>query len=163
MALPSYDCACCNIVVEESLAHLFIHCNFAQACWSKIGIAVGFDEPFVTLETLKIQLGVPFFMDINIIIAMSWCIWMQRNDLREYIRCKPTSPYKPCKLQSGPLDQHPKDMRGLGNFTINHLPLDWVITVLQIPPPTSALLPLDVDLMTQIEVCMICTEKLICT
>jgi len=37
------------------------------------------DDPFVTLESLKLQLEVSFFMDV--IIVMSWCIWMQRNDL----------------------------------------------------------------------------------
>ena len=40
---------------------------------------VGQDDAFTTLENLKIQLGVPFSMDI--IITMCWCIWMQRNDL----------------------------------------------------------------------------------
>lgn len=37
---------------------------------------------------------------------------------------KLTFPCKPCELQSGPSDQHPSGMGGLGNFTINCLPLD---------------------------------------
>jgi len=78
MVLPSYFCVCCNQSVEESLSHLFIHCNFAQLCWSTIGLVVGQDDAFSTLENLKLLLRVPFFMDI--IIIMSWCIWMQRND-----------------------------------------------------------------------------------
>jgi len=78
MALPSYSCVCCNQSIEESLEHLFIHCNFAQLCWASIGVMVGFDDAFTTLENLKLQLAVPFFMEI--IITMSWCIWMQRND-----------------------------------------------------------------------------------
>ena len=36
------------------------------------------DDPFVTLEQFKLQLGVPFFMEI--IVFMSWSIWMQQND-----------------------------------------------------------------------------------
>ena len=39
-----------------------------------------------------------------------------------------------------------------------------LITLLQIPPPTSLCpLLLDVDLMAQIEVFIVCTEKLVCT
>ena len=78
MALPSYSCVCCCHSEDETLTHLFIHCNFAQLCWASIGLMVGLDDPFTTFENLKLLLGVPFFMDI--IIIMSWCIWMQRND-----------------------------------------------------------------------------------
>jgi hypothetical protein len=61
------------------LAHLFIHCSFAQACWASIGLLVGADGPFDTLLDPKDQLGVPFFMEV--IITLSWCIRMQRNNL----------------------------------------------------------------------------------
>jgi len=37
-----------------------------------LGLIVGQNDPFATLDQLKIQLSVPFFMDI--IIVMSWCI-----------------------------------------------------------------------------------------
>jgi len=30
MQLPSYDCACCTLDVEETLSHLFLTCPFAQ-------------------------------------------------------------------------------------------------------------------------------------
>ena len=79
MAIPSYLCVCCNQSVEESLAHLFLHYCFAQGCWSTIGLTVGLDDPFTTLDNLRIQLGMPFFF-MDVIIIMSWCIWMQRND-----------------------------------------------------------------------------------
>ena len=79
MLLPDYNCVCCIASVEETLMHLFIQCPFAQACWNSIGVIVVQADPFVTLDQLKNQLGVPFFMEI--IIVMSWCIWMQRNDL----------------------------------------------------------------------------------
>jgi len=72
-------------------------------------------------------------------------------------------PCKPCKFQS----DHRINIQGvwkLVNFTINHLPLDWVITLLQIPPRTpSTPLFLDVDLVTQIWICTVCTEMLFCT
>jgi len=77
MNLPDYTCVTCPAYIEESLEHLFIHCPFAQSCWAAIGVQIGF-ELFATLERLKLHLGVPFFMEI--IILMSWCIWMQRND-----------------------------------------------------------------------------------
>ena len=38
-----------------------------------LGLIVGQNDPFATLDQLKIQLSVPFFMDI-IIIVMSGCI-----------------------------------------------------------------------------------------
>ena len=43
-----------------------------------LGLIVGHDGPFVTLEQLKYQLHVPFFIEVTVV--MSWCIWMQRND-----------------------------------------------------------------------------------
>ena len=60
----------------------------------------------------------------------------------KHIRCKPTSLCKPCKLQSRSPDQHPRGMWGLGNFIINHPLLDWLITLLQIPPSTPSAPPL---------------------
>jgi len=78
MYLPDYTCACCDHVVEESLEHLFIQCQFARACWNALGLFVGHGDTFDTLVQLKVQLGVPFFMDI--IIVMCWCIWMQRRN-----------------------------------------------------------------------------------
>jgi len=51
----------------------------------------------------------------------------------------------PCKLQSEPPDPHPRGKGELGNFTINHPPLNQVITLLHIPPPTPSAPPLDVD------------------
>ena len=50
------------------------------------------------------------------------------------------------------VNQHLRGIGGFSNFTINRPPLDWVITLLQIPLPPHAPLPLDVDPMAQIEV-----------
>ena len=74
MELPSYVCVCCSLSVEETLPHLFMHCSFAQSCWASIGLTIGMNGPFSSLENLRLQLGVPFFMEV--IILMNWCIWM---------------------------------------------------------------------------------------
>ena len=78
-------------------------------------------------------------------------------------RCKPISLCKLWKLQSELLDQHSRGMR------------DWIILqsgsalglnnhIFANPPShLSALLSLDVDLMAQIEVFIVCTEMLVCT
>ena len=79
MILPSYDCVCCLSNVEEDLAHLFITCTFAKECWASIGLMVYHYNPWTVFNSLKGQLNVTFFMET--IILMSWCIWMQRNDL----------------------------------------------------------------------------------
>ena len=52
-----------------------------------------------------------------------------------YLTVKLTFPCQLCKLYSGPPDQHPRGVGGLGNFIINRPPLDWVITLLQITLP----------------------------
>jgi len=63
---------------QESSTHLFIFCPFAQACWGLLDLSIDQEGHFATLEQFRTQLQVPFFMEI--IIIMSWCIWMQRND-----------------------------------------------------------------------------------
>ncbi|KAF8683915.1 hypothetical protein HU200_044861 [Digitaria exilis] len=59
--------------------HLFLECQFAQDCWNMLHIQVTDAEPLQTLRAFEEQLSVPFPM--YIIIIMSWCIWMARNDL----------------------------------------------------------------------------------
>ena len=78
MLLPDYSCVLCPMTGDESLQHLFIRCPFSIDYWTNIGLMVGDDAPFATLEHLKQQLVVPFFMEV--IILMSWSIWTQRND-----------------------------------------------------------------------------------
>ena len=81
---------------------------------------------------------------------------------RQRIRCKPISPCKLWKFQPESLDQHPR-VTG-----------DWVIlqsgpalrlgnrTFVNSRSHLSASLLLDVDLMAQIEVFIVYTEKLVC-
>nr|TKW01373.1 hypothetical protein SEVIR_8G175700v2 [Setaria viridis] len=79
MALPSYSCVLCQHDNEETLFHLLLQCPFAQECWINISLFANLtDEPYTILTSFKTQLQVPFFMEI--IVLMSWCIWMARND-----------------------------------------------------------------------------------
>jgi hypothetical protein len=59
-------------ISEETLEHLFLDCPFAH-------LVVQPGDPFHTLASFRNQLAVSFSM--NIIITMSWCIWMEQNDL----------------------------------------------------------------------------------
>ena len=80
MLLQDYNCVLCNANVEESLTHLFLDCPFAAQRWAMINIQISQQlDPFQNLQSFKDQLGVPFFMEI--IILMCWEIWKARNDL----------------------------------------------------------------------------------
>jgi hypothetical protein len=79
MVLESYTCDMCILQRLETAAHLFLRCNFAKACWASIGISVATTRPVPQIiNRIRINLGVPFFMEI--IILMAWSIWKTRND-----------------------------------------------------------------------------------
>jgi hypothetical protein len=78
MALNSYTCELCLRQCEETLGHLFLRCSFAKQCWMLIGVIVSdWLGPERATRHVKISLGVPFAMEI--IIIMPWCIWKERN------------------------------------------------------------------------------------
>jgi hypothetical protein len=78
MAFESYTCENYIWQKEETLYHLFLRCNFAEACWNSIGlIPPRIANPEATAANLKLQLDVPFSMEI--IILMIWSIWKCRN------------------------------------------------------------------------------------
>lgn len=80
MVLPDYSCVLCNANVDESLRHLFLDCPFANQCWALVNIQTDEDlSEFQNLENFKVQLGVPFFMEV--IVLIRWAIWKARNDL----------------------------------------------------------------------------------
>ena len=86
-----------------------------------------------------------------------------RSATSQRIRCKPISPCKLYKFQSESLDQH---RRGTGDWIIlqSGPPLGLDNHIFANPPSHfSASFPLDVDLMVQIEIFIVCTKKLICT
>jgi hypothetical protein len=58
--------------------HIFYRCPFAKTCWNLIRIQVPtWLKPERATKHIKRSLRVPFAMDI--IITMSWCIWIDRN------------------------------------------------------------------------------------
>nr|TKW33264.1 hypothetical protein SEVIR_2G222200v2 [Setaria viridis] len=79
MFLPSYSCVLCTHDKEETLFHLLLECPFAQVCRINLGLFIDLQQqPYDILSSFNNQLQVPFFM--KIIVIMSWCIWMARND-----------------------------------------------------------------------------------
>jgi len=77
--MEDYKCVLCNEQTEETVEHLFINCTFTQDCWRLINLSVDpTANPSLNLERLKNQLNQPFFMEV--IILLSWAIWMTRNN-----------------------------------------------------------------------------------
>nr|TKW14159.1 hypothetical protein SEVIR_5G149200v2 [Setaria viridis] len=66
----------------EGKKHYFIYClnaPFVQEYWIHIGLFPNLsDEPYEILNSFRIQLQVQFYMEI--IIIMSWSIWMAKHD-----------------------------------------------------------------------------------
>jgi hypothetical protein len=63
----------------ETVAHLILMCNFAKAYWRSIGALVVTTRSMPQIfDLIRRKLGVPFFMDI--IILMFWSIWTVRNN-----------------------------------------------------------------------------------
>jgi hypothetical protein len=80
MHLPDYNCVFYNLNIEKDLLHLLFHYPITMACWYSLNLIVpNLDDIFIILEGLKIQIRLPFFMEI--IITMCWAIWMMRNDI----------------------------------------------------------------------------------
>jgi hypothetical protein len=79
MELDSYTCDLCIWQYEETIHHLFHHCNFAKACWAAIGISMPISSNRKRVITmLKRRIDQPFAMEV--IIPMTWAIWSFRND-----------------------------------------------------------------------------------
>jgi hypothetical protein len=80
MVIENYNCVLCNYSVEETLEHLFLHCDFAKQCWNLLGIDIPTNSNFPDIVSIpKARLQSEFFMVT--IILMSWSIWKARSDL----------------------------------------------------------------------------------
>ena len=83
--------------------------------------------------------------------------------MQEHIRCKLISLYKLWKLQFEPSDQHPRGGVQKGerrDLQKCDYPIQGWVQIVKLPNPSY---PLDVNLMAQIEVSIVCTERLVCT
>lgn len=79
MTLDSYVCEFCILQREETLIHLFIRCNFANAYWASIGLILPTNLLMLSLiRVLERKLDIPFYMDIVILIC--WSICTTRNE-----------------------------------------------------------------------------------
>lgn len=80
MHLDDFSCALGHLYpAEETVSHLFLDCPFAQVCWASLHLQVTSSEIIEAVSSFRLQLHLPFAMEI--IITMSWSIWMVRNDL----------------------------------------------------------------------------------
>lgn len=79
MDFDSFSCELCILQRPETVNHLFFLCNFTKACWNTIGVTyVPTRTIWNIIAQIKAKLGVPFFMEI--IILMAWSIWKTRNN-----------------------------------------------------------------------------------
>ncbi|KAG2555792.1 hypothetical protein PVAP13_8NG032700 [Panicum virgatum] len=79
MELDSVICDLCILQRLKTSTHLILRCSFAKACWDSIGVRFASKRPLLQIfEKIKRGLGVPFVLDI--IILMAWSIWTMRND-----------------------------------------------------------------------------------
>ncbi|XP_020174866.1 uncharacterized protein [Aegilops tauschii subsp. strangulata] len=76
----NYACLLCHHPPEETVEHLFFHCEFSKACWGKLGIAWPIHGNRVQLlHAAKNTWGGPMFMDV--FIVASWSIWKEHNNM----------------------------------------------------------------------------------
>jgi hypothetical protein len=70
---PDSLCVLCADREEETIAHLFFQCDFAKACWDKIGIIWNLnDDLHNVIERTRQHAGLPLFMEIFMIAAGSF-------------------------------------------------------------------------------------------
>lgn len=80
MDLPSYSCVLCNGDIEKVFITCFCNVRLGKLVGNLLHLEISDPTDLHnSLESLKVQLNVPFFMDV--IILLSWSIWMARNDL----------------------------------------------------------------------------------
>jgi hypothetical protein len=76
--LPSYNCATLQCNHEETLAHLFWSCPFAQQCWAFVCPQVTNQHSVLeAFYVIKDSLNLPYAVEI--IILAAWSIWTIRN------------------------------------------------------------------------------------
>jgi hypothetical protein len=76
--LPSFNCATLQCNQEETLAHIFWSCPFAQQCWAFVCPQVSNQQSVLeAFYDIMDTLNLPFAVEIIMIVA--WVIWIIRN------------------------------------------------------------------------------------
>lgn len=78
--IQDYTYIMCGLQVLETRDHFFMHCPFAQICWTYLcpTWSPNYSRLQEEINQLKHLLHVPFYMEL--IILASWAIWTTRND-----------------------------------------------------------------------------------
>jgi hypothetical protein len=73
------NCVLCNLAALDTVEHLFFTCPFAQACWTKLGIAWNLNlQLFDHLWQAKSLHNIPMFAEVS--MTALWEMWKLRND-----------------------------------------------------------------------------------
>lgn len=79
MELDSYTCENCILQKEETIAHLFLRCNFARRCWQIIGLTSSRTSNLhTTVQCTMQQLANACRVEV-VVVLMLWCTWKCRN------------------------------------------------------------------------------------
>lgn len=81
MFLEDYSCVLYTTSLgEETNSHVFFDCPSVETCWNALHLLIlNSEDPIASITHFRTQLHLPFAMEI--IVTMSWAIWMARNDI----------------------------------------------------------------------------------
>ena len=77
----TYNCTICNLGTEETVEHLFFHCDFARNCWSLLHMDFPSDTTLTRLSLTalgKNSWNKPMFMEV--FATATWSLWKERNN-----------------------------------------------------------------------------------
>lgn len=73
------DCLLCGEHIEETVEHLFFHCNFSQRCWRVLNITWSNHLNRLQLvEHMKTSHQRKMLMETFLVAA--WSLWKERNN-----------------------------------------------------------------------------------
>ena len=77
----NFICTMCNAGVEETVEHLFFHCDFSKDCWGKLNFPISPNVMATRLELIsfsRTHWTKQMFMDV--FSTAAWSIWKERNN-----------------------------------------------------------------------------------
>jgi hypothetical protein len=85
MDLDSYTCDLCLRKKVETVAHLFLRCNFAKACWNSIGVSVITSRPILQIfKLIKVKVICSFLYGGDYLNDMEHLDHKERVDVQQY-------------------------------------------------------------------------------